>query len=139
MPLKDPIKRKAYQASPAIREHNRLAMRKWRAENPEKAKAYARKWWRENPDKLDAYSRKRQGMSEPTRKMPAVCESCGQIETWKGKKLSRDHCHKTGQFRGWLCMKCNTALGKLGDDLSGVIKLVNYLVNYYTFSESNTL
>ena len=24
---------------------------------------------------------------------------------------SADHCHRTGQFRGWVCRRCNTGLG----------------------------
>ena len=41
-----------------------------------------------------------------------------------------DHCHKTEKFRGWLCKNCNMAIGKLGDDLDGVMNAVNYLKNY---------
>ena len=38
-----------------------------------------------------------------------------------------DHCHETGQFRGWLCKKCNTGLGALGDDLESILRAVQYL------------
>lgn len=27
-----------------------------------------------------------------------------------------DHCHRTGDFRGWLCHTCNTSLGVLEND-----------------------
>jgi hypothetical protein len=39
-----------------------------------------------------------------------------------------DHCHVSGTFRGWLCHKCNTGLGKLGDDLAGVRRAIAYLL-----------
>ncbi len=103
----------------------------WRLKNP----GHRAKYHAANPEKV----RRWRGLPEPTRPMPLVCESCGRPESRKGKRLSLDHCHRTGQFRGWLCFHCNTSLGKLEDDLSGVLKLVNYLVNYYTFSEPNTL
>lgn len=38
-----------------------------------------------------------------------------------------DHCHKTSQFRGWLCKHCNAAIGKLGDDLDGIELAKTYL------------
>lgn len=47
-----------------------------------------------------------------------------------GKKLQRphvDHDHDTGEVRGLLCQKCNTGIGKLGDDLSGVLNAAQYL------------
>jgi len=44
-----------------------------------------------------------------------------------GARLRFDHDHVTGAFRGWLCGKCNTAIGKLGDDIAGVERALRYL------------
>lgn len=38
-----------------------------------------------------------------------------------------DHCHETGRVRGLLCSACNTAIGRLGDNLDGVMRAVRYL------------
>lgn len=38
-----------------------------------------------------------------------------------------DHDHDTGEFRGWLCKKCNTGMGALGDNLESVLRAVQYL------------
>jgi hypothetical protein len=53
------------------------------------------------------------------------CECCGKpvTENWQ-----LDHDHKTGKFRGWLCKKCNTGIGLIGDDISGTIKVLVYLL-----------
>jgi hypothetical protein len=48
-----------------------------------------------------------------------ICRRAGPTEI--------DHCHVSGAFRGWLCHKCNTGLGKLGDDLEGVRRAIAYL------------
>jgi hypothetical protein len=40
-----------------------------------------------------------------------------------------DHCHKTGDFRGFLCGTCNTGLGKLGDSVDGLRRAMLYLEN----------
>jgi hypothetical protein len=45
-----------------------------------------------------------------------------------------DHCHKSQEFRGWLCSDCNGAIGKLGDNLMGVLQAADYL--YKSFSVS---
>lgn len=55
---------------------------------------------------------------------PEVCECCGKIPF----QWALDHDHSDDTFRGWLCTRCNTGLGKLGDDLSSIIKAVNYLI-----------
>jgi hypothetical protein len=98
-----------------MREHGR----KWRAANPELARsrsaAYSLKWFR-----------KQHGMPEPTRPKPAACECCGSPPK-PDKALALDHCHRTGAFRGWLCHSCNTALGKLGDDIAGLQRAIDYL------------
>ena len=39
-----------------------------------------------------------------------------------------DHDHKTNKFRGWLCKKCNTGMGAVGDDLKSVLRVANYLI-----------
>ena len=38
-----------------------------------------------------------------------------------------DHCHETGRFRGLLCRSHNSALGKLGDNEAGLIRVIAYL------------
>jgi hypothetical protein len=55
---------------------------------------------------------------------PEVCECCGKIPF----QWALDHDHSDDTFRGWLCTRCNTGLGKLGDDLSSIIKAINYLI-----------
>jgi len=38
-----------------------------------------------------------------------------------------DHDPVTETFRGYICKKCNTSIGGLGDDLEGLMKAVKYL------------
>ena len=38
------------------------------------------------------------------------CGICGAVQKLGGRKLHRDHDHKTGKPRGVLCFRCNTAL-----------------------------
>jgi len=51
------------------------------------------------------------------------CECCSSNEL----KLEIDHIHGTNQFRGWICGQCNQGMGKLGDDLDGVLMAAKYL------------
>jgi hypothetical protein len=41
--------------------------------------------------------------------------------------LHFDHCHETGLFRGWLCSKCNSGLGLLGDNEEALERALRYL------------
>ena len=52
------------------------------------------------------------------------CDNCH-----KNKKLEIDHIHGTTIFRGWVCSKCNTGIGSLGDTLKGVLQAAIYLEN----------
>lgn len=55
---------------------------------------------------------------------PLFCECCKQIPI----KWVLDHDHTDNSFRGWICDRCNTGIGKLGDNLDGLIKAVNYII-----------
>ena len=55
------------------------------------------------------------------------CGCCGTHQSEQKRSMAVDHCHETGDVRGLLCGSCNLALGKLGDNLDGVLNLVNYL------------
>lgn len=44
-----------------------------------------------------------------------VCAICKKPDN--RLSLARDHCHRTGAWRGLLCGKCNKALGLFGDDV----------------------
>lgn len=57
------------------------------------------------------------------------CAICGKLPK-NGDKLVFDHCHKTNTFRGYLHNSCNRALGVFGDNVSGVLQLLNYLNKY---------
>lgn len=129
--------RRRYRLNAEVRRKTKLALQKWRRENKDKVseqnkRAHTahrerdlrrnREWWRANRDKIW----KRKGLPEPTRSRPKHCELCGKTN---GKKLlAYDHCHATMLFRGWLCNGCNTAIGKLGDNIEGVLRLLDYLL-----------
>ena len=51
------------------------------------------------------------------------CEVCSRPLT----KICIDHDHNTGKVRGVLCNNCNTALGLVGDNVSTLTKLIQYL------------
>ena len=57
------------------------------------------------------------------------CECCGtELNTARGRNRRQiDHCHDTNQIRGVLCWNCNTSIGKLGDNVEGLERALNYL------------
>ena len=54
---------------------------------------------------------------------PTFCDCCNQPTT----HLVLDHDHTTGLFRGWLCRNCNQGIGKLGDNIEGLMNAIDYL------------
>ena len=103
----------------------RKYFRDWRAANKEKSDGYHRTYIEKYPERRKATMRRTAGLPDPTRPEPDHCECCGGLPGRHSMCL--DHDHNTGEFRGWLCTKCNSAIGKLGDDLDGVLRAVKYL------------
>jgi hypothetical protein len=61
------------------------------------------------------------------RPKPDACEVCGSNEQYKHIGICFDHVHGTNEFRGWLCAKCNLALGLVNDSPETLLKLALYL------------
>jgi hypothetical protein len=50
------------------------------------------------------------------------CDCCKRID-----KLFCDHDHATGEFRNWICRRCNSGIGLLGDSEEGLRQALAYL------------
>ena len=55
------------------------------------------------------------------------CFICERHQSEFKRKLAVDHCHKTHKVRGLLCDNCNTALGKLDDNIERLTRAISYL------------
>lgn len=53
-----------------------------------------------------------------------ACVICQRIPK---TKLDVDHNHVSGEFRGMLCKRCNTALGKFQDSPEMLLRAAAYL------------
>lgn len=116
-------------------EKAREYQRKYREAHPERIKSYHAKWRRANREKRLAWSRdwrfKKYGITETQfvrmlEKQDGKCgnRGCGRVLT---RSDSIDHNHGTGAVRGVLCVRCNAALGQVGDSISRLIGLIDYL------------
>ena len=84
--------------------------RKWREKNPAKSKEIQRRW----------REKKREFLAG--RQKSSQCEICGM----RGR-ICFDHNHNTGEFRGWICSKCNAVLGLVNDNPKLLQKIIEYL------------
>jgi len=78
--------------------------------------------------------RNRLRRENPAPKEDYVCPICKQsaeqVKDYGGKKNTPwviDHCHETNKFRGWLCHRCNRALGGFCDDITFLNRAIEYL------------
>ena len=62
------------------------------------------------------------------RPKPEQCEICGAFGKDFKKGLCYDHDHLTGEFRGWLCTRCNLVLGFVKDNPDTLKALSDYLI-----------
>lgn len=95
---------------------HRTNVGKWQSENREKYNASARKG-----------RRKYLGYPIPDYDPPGNCEICPSTDSGKND-WNLDHNHVTNKFRGWLCSRCNGALGMFKDDPELLIKAAEYLL-----------
>jgi len=53
------------------------------------------------------------------------CEICGTTY-----KLCYDHSHETGEYRGTLCGRCNSAIGLFDDNIQFLTNAISYLKSF---------
>src|SRR5271157_3079933 len=112
--------------------HCKLCARKrakaWRLLHPGRAKSRSTEWRKLNPERTREILYKAMGYPIPTRPTSKTCECCGRVDK---RALCLDHDHVTGNFRGWICDKCNRGIGMLGDNALGVCRALRYLLQGY--------
>lgn len=64
---------------------------------------------------------------EMLNKQGYVCLICKESQKLQSRPLEVDHCHKSGRVRGLLCMRCNTSLGYINDDIGILKAMIKYL------------
>lgn len=69
----------------------------------------------------------------------ARCMVCNAAGSEGDRRLCIDHDHVTGEVRGLLCNKCNTALGLLGDSADTAISLASYILGFSNLLQSTLM
>lgn len=107
--------------------------KKYQKADPRKLDKKNKDWYTRNASKIrDRRYKKVYGISEQQYnemlvKQNYCCKLCGAHKDNFSYALNVDHCHKTGKIRGLLCGPCNTAIGRFGDDVAGVERVLKYL------------
>jgi hypothetical protein len=109
--------------------HNPEATR----DRAEDRREYVRAWAHANPGKkLEHVLKHKFGLTleryeELRAKQKNRCAICRKTEPGGNcKRWCVDHDHRTGEIRGLLCLQCNTGIGVLGDDVTGMRRAVAY-------------
>ncbi len=121
--------------------------RRWRAKYPEKAKEISERHRAKHIDRIrkrNAETQRNKRKSDPEgnrkriaafkarhetalaeiagRPRPNVCDLC------EGRsKIVFDHCHVSGEFRGWICDRCNKVLGLVKDSVILLRGMADYV------------
>jgi hypothetical protein len=123
------------------RRYARERATKWRAANPEKHRENVRKWSAANRELIRSRQRKSQhirvaqsrdrrlgiGAHSHFVAQVKVQGNCCAICFRELAKPCLDHDHKTGRWRGALCMNCNRFLGYAHDNTGTLRKAIEYL------------
>lgn len=133
-------KRQAYQKEyaqrPGIKERNNLQdeMRRQRPGEKEKAAERQRAWRSIPANKLKRQAYDIKNLYGITLEQAGAiflsqggaCAACGSRDMGRNGPVI-DHDHNTGAVRGMLCVRCNLAIGLLGDDAGKAAAIVEYL------------
>ncbi len=114
---------------------------------PEKVKANHRRYKKNNPfkfilkqsrgdAKLGGFMPCNATHEELRDSYTGVCKICGISDKVNSRRLSMDHDHETGKFRGWLCMGCNGGIGFLKDS-PGLLRLAAEYIESNRAEEPN--
>lgn len=131
------------------------AARQWQKDNPERARQAQKARYDANPEAQKAKSRAYYQAHREERKAyltdwrsknkgyfrqhrynmsPSDYEALLSLQGHacaicrdSSKPLHVDHCHTHGHVRGLLCFNCNTAIGKLGDNITHLQSAITYL------------
>ncbi len=79
---------------------------------------------------ITAKEREKWNKKRPKNYTPFSCPICNKTTIAGISKIVLDHCHKTGEVRGFLCESCNTGIGRFDDDPEIVKKAVKWLLNF---------
>ena len=69
-----------------------------------------------------------EGYQELLKMQGSQCAICEIALTPSWHSAQYDHDHKTGNFRAFLCSKCNRGLGHFDDSIDLLQKAINYLL-----------
>ena len=131
-------------------ECNKAAKRERYRRNPDREIEKARGWARDNPDRYRAYQAEYRDRPERKRAMRDLyyrrtygisadeadaileaqdhrCAICMKPAPARLASMHLDHDHDTGAVRGFLCLDCNQALGKLRDSPDLLLRALVYL------------
>lgn len=123
----------------ANREKVRESARKWAGRHASANAAAVSKWRKKNPFAVklqrSRHAAKRDGyapcvvtIEELKAAWTGKCEICGVPELELTEGLHMDHDHETAEFRGFLCGKCNRAIGLFNDNEEVMINALHYIM-----------
>ena len=82
---------------------------------------------RKHSDSTKKDAIKKKGYTKPPVGTPCACCEIPMTHGTTMTGMCFDHDTTTSEFRGWICKKCNTVIGFLGDNIEGIEKLIKYL------------
>lgn len=137
---KDCLNRKHQKYRDRNREDVRKSSREWGRRNSEHVKENLRAWRKESTFAVSLQNSRQSarrrgympciaGIEEIETAFTGRCDICDIPEARCESRLHLDHDHETGEFRGWLCGKCNRMLGLANDSVEVLMNAFEYIMN----------